>query len=67
MLLSLKNNIKKSNKETIKKKNKQTTTIQTNTTAIYSSLRLDHRWRCCQAIALNDQLVVPTSLAPLST
>ena len=72
MLLSLqKNNKKKNNKkQTIKQTNKQsnepTTTKHKKTATTYSSPCLHHRWRCYQAIALNDQQVGPTSLALLS-
>ena len=70
MLLSLR---KKTNKKnTTKQKNKQTNN-QTNqqqqntkTATTYISPCLHHRWRCYQAIALNDQQVGPTSLALLS-
>ena len=60
MLLSL----KKTNK---KQKNNQTTTKQAKITTTYNSSCLHHRWRCYQAIALNDQQVGPTSLALMST
>ena len=76
MLLSLqkktkqnkKNNNKKNqkNKQTNKQSNKPTTTKHTKTATTYSSPCLHHRWRCYQAIALNDQQVGPTSLALLS-
>ena len=56
---------KTSNKN--EKENKQTTTKQTKTATTYSSPCSDHRWRCYQAIALNDQQVGPTSLAPSTT
>ena len=32
----------------------------------YKQTNNNHRWSCYQAIALNDQQVGPTSLAPLS-
>ena len=74
MLLSLqkktKNNkkqkSKKTKKQTNKQSNKPTTTKHTKTATTYSSPCLHHRWRCYQAIALNDQQVGPTSLALLS-
>ena len=74
MLLSLqkkqKNKKKKqqqqTNKETNKQSNKPRTTKHTKTATTYSSPCLHHRWRCYQAIALNDQQVGPTSLALLS-
>ena len=74
MLLSLqkksktKQNKKKqqTNKQTNKQSNKPTTTKHTKTATTYSSPCLHHRWRCYQAIALNDQQVGPTSLALLS-
>ena len=62
MLLSLKTKKQKKQKQT----NKQTTTKQTKTATTYNSPCLHHRWRCYQAIALNDQQVGPTSLALLS-
>ena len=62
MLLSLQKKTKKKNKQT----NKPTTTKDTKTATTYSSPCLHHRWRCYQAIALNDQQVGPTSLALLS-
>ena len=56
-----------------KKKKKRTHTKQksknknkTKTAATYNSPCLHHRWRCYQAIALNDQQIGPTSLALLS-
>ena len=63
-----KNNNKKNqkNKQTNKQSNKPTTTKHTKTATTYSSPCLHHRWRCYQAIALNDQQVGPTSLALLS-
>ena len=70
MLLSLRQkkqaNKKQTNKQTIKQSNKPTTTKYTKTATTYSSPCLHHRWRCYQAIALNDQQVGPTSLALLS-
>ena len=77
MLLSLQkkqNKTKKKqqkNKQTSKQTNKQTikqtnNTKHTKTATTYSSPCLHHRWRCYQAIALNDQQVGPTSLALLS-
>ena len=59
MLLSLK-------KKKKKKKNKITTTKQTKTATTYNSPCLHHRWKCYQAIALNDQQVGPKSIALLS-
>ena len=60
MLLSLQKNPKKTNKQT----NQQ----QQNTQRLQQQIlaRLHHRWRCNQAIALNDQQVGSTSLALLS-
>ena len=46
-------------------KNKQTNK-QTKTATTYNSPCLHHRWRCCQAVALTDPQVGPTSLALLS-
>ena len=77
MLLSLQKEQKKTkkkqknkktitNKQTNKQSNKPTTTKHTKTATTYSSPCLHHRWRCYQAIALNDQQVGPTSLALLS-
>ena len=69
MLLSLqkeKQKQKKQNKQRNKQSNKPTTTKHTKTGTTYSSPCLHHRWRCYQAIALNDQQVGPTSLALLS-
>ena len=57
---------KKTKKQTNKQSNKPTTTKHTKTATIYSSPCLHHRWRCYQAIALNDQQLGPTSLALLS-
>ena len=68
MLLSLQKKNKqnkKKNKKQKKQTNKQTTAKHTKTATTYSSLCLHHRWRCYQAIALNDQQVGPTSLALL--
>ena len=48
------------------KKKKKTTTKQRKTGKTYNSPCLHHRWRCYQAIALNDQQIGPTSLALLS-
>ena len=57
----------KKNKQTNKQTNKPTTTPKhTKTATTYSSPCLRQRWRCYQAIALNDQQVGPTSLALLS-
>ena len=55
----------KKNKQTNKQSNKPTTAKHTKTATTYSSPCLHHRWRCYQAIALNDQQVGPTSLALL--
>ena len=70
MLLSLrkkpKQNKTKQNKQTNKQSNKPITAKHTKTATTYSSPCLHHRWRCYQAIALNDQQVGPTSLALLS-
>ena len=41
------------------------TTKQTKTAATYNSPCLHHRWRCYQAITLNDQQAVPKSLVLL--
>ena len=66
MLLSLQKKTNKTKKkQKTKKTNKQTTAKHTKTATTYSSLCLHHRWRCYQAIALNDQQVGPTSLALL--
>ena len=59
MLLSLRKKkqtkkTKQKNKQTNKQSNKPTTTKHTKTAATYSSPCLHHRWRCYQAIALND-------------
>ena len=82
MLLSLKKTTITTKKKTIAKKKakqkqkktkqktttttKQTTTKQTKIATTYNSSCLDRRWRCYQAIALNDQQVKPTSLALMS-
>ena len=68
MLLSLQEKKQKKNpeKQTNKQSNKPTTTKHKKTATAYSSPCLHYRWRCCQAIALNDQQVGPTSLALLS-
>ena len=72
MLLSLRKKTKKTqnktkkNKQTNKQSNKPITAKHTKTATTYSSPCLHHRWRCYQAIALNDQQVGPTSLALLS-
>ena len=68
MLLSLQKKQKKNKTKTktIKQTNKQTTTKDKKTATTYSSPCLHNRWRCYQAIALNDQQVGPTSLALLS-
>ena len=68
MLLSLqkKQNKKTQKKQTNEQSKKPTTTKHTKTATTYSSPCLHHRWRCYQAIALNDQQVEPTSLALLS-
>ena len=72
MLLSLQKKKKKkkkkkkqTNKQTNKQSNKPTTAKHAKTATTYSSPCLHHRWRCYQAIALNDQQVGPTSLALL--
>ena len=57
---------KKTNKQTNNQTNKPATTKHTKAATTYSSPCLHHRWRCYQAIALNDQQVRPTSLALLS-
>ena len=54
------------NKQTNKQSNKPATTKHTKTATTYSNPCLHHRWRCYQAIALNDQQVGPTSLVLLS-
>ena len=61
MLLSLqkKQKQKKNKKQTNKQSNIPTTTKHTKTATTYSSPCLHHRWRCYQAIALNDQQVGP--------
>ena len=61
-----KNKKTKGNKQTNKQSNKPTTTKHTKTATTYSSPCLHYRWRCYQAIVLNDQQVGPTSLALLS-
>ena len=72
MLLSLRRktnkqtNKQKTSKQTSKQSNKPTTTKHTKAATTYSSPCLHHRWRCYQAIVLNDQQVGPTSLALLS-
>ena len=72
MLLSLRKKTKKTQnktkktKQTNKQSNKPITAKHTKTATTYSSPCLHHRWRCYQAIALNDQQVGPTSLALLS-
>ena len=68
MLLSLRKITKKKQKkkQTNKQSNKPPTRKHTKTATTYSSPCLHHRWRCYQAIALNDQQVGPTSLALLS-
>ena len=57
---------KQTNKQTIKQTNNNKTHKNSKTATTYSSPCLHHRWRCYQAIALNDQQVGPTSLALLS-
>ena len=66
MLLSLQKKQKNNNKQTNTESNKPPKTKHTKTATTYSSPCLHHRWRCYQAIALNDQQVGPTSLALLS-
>ena len=66
MLLSLQKKPNKNKKQTNKQSNKPTTTKHTKAATTYSSPCLHHRWRCYQAIALNDHQVGPTSLALLS-
>ena len=63
----------KTNKQNKTKKNKTikaTTTTNNNkknkNNNKYNSPCLHHRWKCYQAIALNDQQVGPTSLVLLS-
>ena len=51
----------------LKKSTKITTTKQTKTATTDNSPCLHHKWKCYQAIALNDQQVGPTSLALLSS
>ena len=61
MWLSLKKGkIKKREKRKIEQTNK--TTKQTKSVTKNNSSCLHHRWRCYQAIALNDQQVVLTSV-----
>ena len=57
MLLSLKKIKTKKTREKLTTKQKQQ--HHNIAPALY------HRWRCCQAITLNDQQVGPTSIAPL--
>ena len=66
MLLSLQKKIttNKQNKQTNNQTKQQQQNTKTATT--YISPYLHHRWRCYQAIALNDQQAGPTSLALLS-
>ena len=64
MLLSLEKKYKQ--KKTKQKHKKQTTAKQRKTGKTYNSPCLHHRWRCYQAIALNDQQIGPTFLALLS-
>ena len=45
---------------------KHTTPKQRKLATTYNSPCLHHCWRCCQAIAQNDQQEGPISLAPLS-
>ena len=70
MLLSLRKKktkkIKQKNKQTNKQSNKPTTTKHTKTATTYSSPCLHHRWRCYQAIAMNDQQVGPTSFRAIA-
>ena len=69
MLLSLRKKQQQTNKkkqQTNKQSNKPITAKHTKTGTTYSSPCLHHKWRCYQAIALNDQQVGPTSLALLS-
>ena len=65
MLLSLEKKI-----HTHTHKQKTTTTKETKTKetkeTTYSSPCLHHKWRCYQAIALNNQQIGSTSLALLS-
>ena len=56
---------KKNNNKTNRQRNKQTRK-QPKATATYNSPCLHYRWRCCQAIVLNDQQEGPTPLGPLS-
>ena len=62
MLLSL----EKKNKNKHTHTHKTTTTKQAKTASTYNSPYSHHRWRCYQAISLNDQQIGPTSLALLS-
>ena len=55
--------MKRKNKQTMKNKNKRNKQKQQK--HIIAPC-LHQRWRCFQTIALNDQQVGPTSLAPLS-
>ena len=58
--------IKKCKQKKTKHK-KEIATKETKTETTYNSPFLHHRWRCYQAIALNDQQLGPTSLTLLST
>ena len=62
------NKRKQKNKTKQNKKNKtqKTTTQQTKTATTHNSPCLHHRWKCYQAIALNDEQIGPTSLVLLS-
>ena len=71
MLLSLKKTNKKKTTKNNNNNNKhqqqqQATIKQTKTATTYNSPCLHHKWRCYQAIALNDHKVGPTSLALMS-
>ena len=55
MLLTLQKKQQKKQKQTNKQSNQPTTTKHTKTATRYSSPCLHYRWRCYQAIALNDQ------------
>ena len=66
MLLSLLYLKKTKKKQKTNKQTNKPTTKHTKTALTYSSPCLHHRWRCYQAIALNDQQVGPTALALLS-
>ena len=60
---------KKRNKQYKRKRkqiDKQTATKKGKRATTYNGPCLHHRWRCYQPIALNNQLVWSTSLAPLS-